>query len=104
MGDLAYTQTKFREKNPDNAFSSFFDKYFKNAHFKYPFPFIKMGKERKKENPVLYYLIVSVVFTCTIAAPESTLSASNCGSSVNCPDTKVPLMYLLLLLPNVIFN
>lgn len=30
--------------------------------FKYPFPFIKMDKERKKENPVLYYLIVSVVF------------------------------------------
>lgn len=30
--------------------------------FKYPFPFIEMDKERKKENPVLYYLIVSVVF------------------------------------------
>lgn len=33
MGDLAYAQTKFREKDPDNVFSSFFDKYFKNAHF-----------------------------------------------------------------------
>lgn len=30
--------------------------------FKYPFPDFKMDKERKKENPVLYYLIVSVVF------------------------------------------
>lgn len=29
---------------------------------KYSFPFIKMDKERIKENPVLYYLIVSVVF------------------------------------------
>lgn len=33
MGDLAYAQTKFRGKDPDNAFSSFFDKYFKNEHF-----------------------------------------------------------------------